>query len=435
METHSSDPSSSPEPQSRSSPTTGARASSAASAAASPTALFSPAFVALLLVQFTYGLAFTTYFALPKFLIEVLNAPATLVGSAHGAFALAGALAVLVVGAVADRYGRKPVMIAGLLLGCLSFPLMGYLTTPAWILATRVLHGLSFSMVFASGGALAIDLAPPARRAEAVGYFGSAMLVTDALGPVLGEWIAEQWGWKQVFLLCSVYCGMGLLVSIRLHAPLLSRQRGGAWTVPFSVPLAGAYLASLALGLGVGTSKTFIPATLVVEAGQRIAPYFVCYTGGALLQRLAFGKVPDRLGHLRATTLSLTLYAIAMLSAAALPAPWLLLAAPVIGIAHGMAYPASAALSVDLCRSEQRGRVTALCTGFFNVGFGTSATALAPFEPALGYRGLIAAGSILLLACAWAIVRLVNTAPSKPPYRPQHRQPTEPASLLAKDAK
>ena len=370
--------------------------------------LFSPAFVALLLVQFAYGMAFTTYYALPKFLIQVLHAPATLVGNAHGAFALAGALAVPLVGVISDRWGRKPIMLAGLLLGCLSFPLMGYLANPAWILTTRILHGFSFSMVFASGGALAVDLAPSTRRAEAVGYFGSAMLMTDALGPALAEFIAARWGWPRVFLLCSAYSAAGLLVALRLHAPKFSRP-DGAWTIPHSLPLSGAYLASLALGIGVGASKTFIPATLVVETGQRIAPYFVCYTAGALLLRLAFGSLPDRLGYLRATVLSLSMYAFSMLAAASLSAPWLPLAALFIGMAHGMAYPSSAALSIDLCHPQERGRVTALCAGFFNVGFGLSATGLAPMERWLGYRGLVACGGILLLVCTYGVLRLVHT--------------------------
>lgn len=369
--------------------------------------LFSPAFVALLLVQFTYGTAFSTFFVLPKYLIEALHAPAVLVGNAHGAFALAGAVAVPLVGALVDRRGRKPMLIAGLALGCVSYPVLGWVTAPGWILLLRVLHGFSFSMVFASGGTLAVDLAPAARRGEAVGYFGTAMLVTNAFGPALAESLAAQLGWAAVFVSCSIYSALALMAASLIRAPSFART-GSAWSVPFSVPLSGAYLASLAVGIGVGASKTFIPATLT-ESGERIGPYFLSYTAGAVLQRIVFGSLPDKLGRLRATVLALSTYAFALLVASSLQARWLLWAAPAIGLAHGLAYPASAALSVDLCRPHQRGRVTAWCAGCFNLGFALSASGLAPLEPQLGYRGLVACGGAMLILCSYAVLRLVNS--------------------------
>lgn len=370
--------------------------------------LFSPAFVALLVVQFAYGTAYSTFFALPKYLIETLDAPATLVGNAHGAFAIAGAVAVPAVGAVADRFGRKPMLVGGLILGGISFAPFGWVTTPELLLLMRVLHGFAFSMVFASGGTLAVDLAPPTRRAEAVGYFGTAMLVTNAFGPSLAEVVAERYSWSAVFVLCSVYCLFALLAAVVMRTPSFSRGQR-TWSVPYSLPLAGAYLASLAVGVGVGASKTFIPAIIVSEASMSLGPYFATYTVGAVVQRTLFGSLPDRLGPLRATVTALSVYALALLLVSSLSTGWLLVAAPFVGLAHGLAYPASAALSVDLCQPDERGRVTALCAGFFNLGFALSASGLAPLEPWLGYRGLVACGGATLILCSYVVLRLVNT--------------------------
>jgi predicted MFS family arabinose efflux permease len=261
-------------------------------------------------------------------------------------------------------------------------------------------------MVFAAGGTLVIDVAPPARRAEAVGYFGIAMLTTNAIGPALAESIAAGFGWAAVFSLCSAYCVVALVAALMLRAPSFEPS-SGAFSIPRSWPLAGAYLASMAVGIGVGASKTFIPASLT-QAGEPIGLYFVAYTLGAMLQRLGLGWLPDRLGRARATVLSLMVYAVAMLVVSTLQANWMLLLAPVIGMAHGMAYPASAALSVDLCAPQERGRVTAFCAGFFNLGFAVSASGLAPLEPWVGYRGLIAVGGVMLMACAFGVARLVG---------------------------
>lgn len=371
--------------------------------------LFTTTFVLLLVVQFAYGNAFSTMFALPKYLISELGADATLVGNAHGAFALTGALSVPLVGMLTDRYGRRPVWIAGLLLAIASYAPFGWAQHEVWILALRALHGLSFSMVFAAGGTLVVDVAPPERRAEAVGYFGIAMLTTNAIGPAFAEGIATGFGWTLVFVLCSGYAAVATVAAVMLRAPEFEPNRG-AFSIPRSWPLAGAYFASLAVGIGVGVSKTFIPASLT-QAGEPIGLYFVAYTAGAMLQRLGLGWLPDRLGRARATVLSLVVYAVAMLIVAMLQANWMLLLAPAIGMAHGMAYPASAALSVDLCAPGERGRVTALCAGFFNLGFAISASGLAPLEPWLGYEGLIAVGGAMLMVCAAGVARLVRERP------------------------
>jgi MFS family permease len=141
--------------------------------------------VILLLVQFAYGTAFSTFFALPKYLIEELHASATLVGNAHGAFAIVGVVLVPLIGSSLDRWGRRPVQLLGLAIGAVSFAAFGFAQAPWAILLLRAAHGLSFALTFNAGGALAADLAPPTRRGEGIGYFGTAMLVTNGFGPWL----------------------------------------------------------------------------------------------------------------------------------------------------------------------------------------------------------------------------------------------------------
>jgi MFS family permease len=371
--------------------------------------LFTRAFTLLLLVQFSYGTAFSTFFALPKYLLEVLAAPSTLVGNAHGAFALAGALAVPFVGAAIDRIGRKRVWLLGIMVGVATFAPFGWVSSHSGVLALRALHGLSFSMVFASGGAMVIDLAPDSRRAEAVGYFGTAMLATNAIGPTTAEWIADTHGWSAVFLGCSGYAALALVAATLFVAPPFTRNTGSLMRFPFSMPLSGAYLAALALGVGVGSSKTFVPAAMVEEGATRIAPYFLGFVAGALFQRTALGWLPDRLGRLRATTLSLWGYGLVLFLFVPVPAAWVGMISPLLGMAHGAAYPASAALTMDLCDMASRGRATAWAAGFFNLGLALSSSGLAPLEPWLSYRGLVACGGVFVIASAVIVPRLVAT--------------------------
>ncbi len=380
-------------------------------------------FFLLVCVQFSFGTSFSTFFALPKYLLQELSASPSLLGNAHGAFALGGVAAIFVVGPLLDRYGRLPVLFAGLGLGMLSYAPFGYVHSVGGILLLRVLHGVAFSAVFNAGAALTVDMAPPTRRAEALGYFATAMLVTNALGPTLAELIADAWNWQAVFWSCSLCAFVGLMAASGLNrvSPRSAKISVTSVTSPkgvVSLALIGAYVGGAAMGVGTGTSKTFLPA-LLVDSALPLAPYFLAYTAGAFVQRTVFGWVPDRFGgtwawrdrrlvRLPGSMLAMGCYSVALFLPSQVDALdhiyWL---APLVGMAHGMAYPALSALAVDLGGPQVRGRVTAWLTGAFNLGFAASTAGLAPLEPWLGYTGLLECGAAFLLLSALIVPALI----------------------------
>jgi MFS family permease len=380
--------------------------------------LFTLPFVLLLVVQSLYGTAYSTCFILPKFLLEQWHASATLIGNANGAFALSGALSVPFVGPLLDRWGRRPVLLAGLCLAVVTFAPLGYLTTPSALYALRAVHGLVFSMVFSAGSAIAVDLAPPSRRAEAMGYFGTAMLATNGFGPTLAEQIALHFGWALVFVLCSLYSSGALLTALRLEVRQHVLAAGSSLSVPLSWPLAGAYLASIGIGIGVGVSKTFIPALMITEGASRVAPYFLAFTLGALVQRTVFGWVPDRVGRLRATVLALAFYALSLALMVVSNVWFIVLMSGFMGMAHGAAYPAATAMTLDLAKRSEHGRASAWATGLFNLGVAIAASGFARFETSIGYRGLIGLGAASILFIAYLTQRWASMSPVPVPDVP-----------------
>jgi MFS family permease len=369
--------------------------------------LWTRAFVTLLLVQFAYGTAFSTFFALPKYLMQERHATATLVGNAHGAFAIVGVVLVPVIGSALDRLGRRPVWLAGLLVGALSFAAFGWVRSPAAILALRAVHGLSFALTFNAGGALAADLSPPSRRGEGIGYFGTAMLITNGFGPWLAEVVAARFDWAMVFLGCGVFSSVAFVLARTLPGARMKPQ-GSRAVVVASPALLTAYGAAMALGIGVGVSKTFIPALLVEASFPRVAPYFIAFTVGALLQRTLLGALPDRLGHRRAAGVALVAYGLFMVLVVPLSVHWVLWLAVGIGMAHGLGYPAIGALAVGLGDDAARGRITTWLTGGFNLGWALSTAGLGRLEPNLGYAGLVGVGGVCVLAAGVLVPALIS---------------------------
>lgn len=129
--------------------------------------------------------------------------------------AIAGYLAMtavlqLVIGPLSDRYGRRPVLLAGLLifsaasLGCV-------LSTNIWVfLGFRVAQGVIISGWVVSM-AIIRDTSQPQEAASLIGYVTMAMAIAPMLGPMLGGVLDELFGWRSSFMFYAL-AGAALLV-------------------------------------------------------------------------------------------------------------------------------------------------------------------------------------------------------------------------------
>lgn len=154
-----------------------------------------------------------------------------------GAFGLSKAFANLAAGAAADRWGRKPVLVAGWLIA-LPVPLI-LMLAPAWswVVAANLLLGVSQGLCWSSTVIMKIDLAGPRRRGLAAGFNEFAGYLAVALSAAFSGFLAARYGLRpQPFFLGLAIVGLGLGLSAlavretRAHAQL---ESNGALTVPF----------------------------------------------------------------------------------------------------------------------------------------------------------------------------------------------------------
>jgi MFS family permease len=384
--------------------------------------LFTPVFGAVLGIQFAYGITFSAYHLLASYLLAQRGDPPWVLGAAQGAFAVTGVVSAPFIGNLVDRWGRLNSLRAALLLGAASHAAFAFADSVSFILVLRALHGICFPAVFNSLATITVDGAPSSRRAEALGYFASAMMATNAVGPVVGESVAAHIGWFGAWFQVGAWALLALLLTVPLGRALIRLERSplarhdesglgpdieysGAPVASLALFLApgmrATLLGGIAMGLGVGIAKNFFPALLLDLGNARTAGLFVAFTVGALFIRTAFGSLPDRLGARRASLIALSGYGVSLIFGALSPdALWLTLAMGAAGLSHGLAYPALSALVVSHVSRAGRGRATAYLTGCFNLGFGLGTAGLSPFAPALGYRLLIGIGAVAVFAAA-----------------------------------
>ena len=131
------------------------------------------------------------------------------------AFGLAKAATNLAAGALADRFGRKPVLVAGWLVG-LPVPLLIILAPSwAWVVAANVLLGVNQGLTWSTTVIMKIDLVGPVRRGLATGINEAAGYGAVALTALVTGWIAAESGLRPgPFLLGLAYAALGLGVSV-----------------------------------------------------------------------------------------------------------------------------------------------------------------------------------------------------------------------------
>ena len=114
----------------------------------------------------------------------------------------------LIMGPLSDRFGRRPVLLAGLMIFILA-SLGCALATGIWtFLVFRILQGAIISGA-ALSRAVIRDMVPPREAASLMGYVGMAMAVAPMLGPLLGGVLDELFGWRASFF---AFLAMGIAV-------------------------------------------------------------------------------------------------------------------------------------------------------------------------------------------------------------------------------
>src|SRR4051812_7442314 len=136
-------------------------------------------------------------------------------GGINAVGAAAMALTAPLWGLLADRYGRKPMLLRGLFGGAIVVALMGFSTAPWQLVALRVAEGTLTGTV-AAATALIATSAPKPRLGYALGMVQTAVFAGAAGGPLLGGIAYDSLGPRGTFLLAGAMLGSGGGVGPRL---------------------------------------------------------------------------------------------------------------------------------------------------------------------------------------------------------------------------
>ena len=201
--------------------------------------------------------------AFPR-IMEALNISETEVGMLIVAFTIPGVVLTPFIGILADRFGRKRLLVPSLFLFGLAGGACALVTEFDILIALRVLQGIGATALATLNITILGDLFHGERRAAAIGLNASVLNVGVAAYPLLGGALAT-FAWNYPFLLPLVAIPIGLIVLFGLNNPeprskeSLRQYLGSAWGYLKNIKVASAFIAGVILFVIVyGPYQTYL---------------------------------------------------------------------------------------------------------------------------------------------------------------------------------
>lgn len=376
---------------------------SKATDAARPRLVTGP-FMLVMLSNFAYFLAVgATLPTVPLYVEGPLGGGNVAVGLTIGVFSLAAVLLRPFTGRLADKRGRRLLIIVGG--GIVALSLFGYVPTNSlWVLLVlRLLSGAGEALFYVGTASAINDLAPDERRGEAFSYFSLSLFAGIGLGPILGESVMEAAGFDAAWYVaaaCSLFAAtVGLMIPET--RPIDHNSETVGRLISPSAILPGTLMAASIWGLAMFT--TFIPlyALSIGMSGSRFL--FALHSVVVFAIRLFGARLPDRLGVHTAATGALACSVVGFIVMGVVDTTVGLVVGTVVwSLGHSLAFPALMSMAVKGAPTSERGAVVGTFTAFFDLSFGLGAMAAGGIVDVSGYRGgffsaSIAAGAGLLL--------------------------------------
>lgn len=279
-------------------------------------------------------------------------------------------------GAVADRFGRKPMVERAMFGGAVTVLAMGFVASAEQLVVLRAVQGLITGIIAASNALVAASV-PRDRLGQSMGIMQTALWSGQALGPLLGGVMADTFGYRAAFVVTGVMLfAAGLLVTFFVHErferdPAATIRLGAilaGWRRLFAAPgMKGAYTLRFMIGLA-GIMLVPIAPLFVVEllpAGSAVNLYtglVIAVSGAAsTLTAIYLGRLGDQIGHRKVLIASVLAVALFYLPLALVTAAWqLLLLVALAGAASGGVITSLAALLATYSRPDAAGSVYGL---------------------------------------------------------------------------
>jgi DHA1 family bicyclomycin/chloramphenicol resistance-like MFS transporter len=246
-----------------------------------------PGLIALLTALTASGVVATSIYlpSLPAITVD-LGAEVSETQFTLTVFLLGYALAHVIYGPLSDRYGRRPVLLGGLLLYTLASIACGLAGNIEFLIAARLLQAIGACAGPVIARALVRDLFEREQMARTMAWIGTALALAPAVAPVIGGNVEVWLGWRANFVVVTLFGIIVLYICWRHLAETNTRPRDHD----------GLLMVSSVDYLALMRSRQFLAYSAIVGFG--FAALFAYFAGAPIVIIDLLGVSPDIYGYL-----------------------------------------------------------------------------------------------------------------------------------------
>ncbi|WP_461866639.1 MFS transporter [Thermococcus sp.] len=312
----------------------------------------------------------------------VLGAAPVIVGTLASVSSAVSLLFKPISGIIGDRGFKFELMIVGSILAILAgviYILSSFTGNLALFAIGRGIHGLGMALFFPSSLTLAVDLAPPGRVGETLGWRSTMFGISQLFGPAFGSFVADLLGFTAAFGLTVLFSFVSVFMVVyvyrrkREHVKLhIDKETSLRWRSLLVLSFVTASIALLLNALAYSSFLTFLPA-VYKEMGLETSAFgiYLSIVGGfSILTRIIGGREADKRGAALIACIGFIAISSAylLLSFFLFP-PWAYISAFLLGLGLGFVVPALQFLALGGLPSGVRNFGAGIYTMFLDVGF------------------------------------------------------------------
>lgn len=286
-------------------------------------------------------------------------------------------LGQLFAGPLADRYGRKPIAILGIIVYIICAGAAYLATNIEYFLIARFCQGLGACATSVAAFSCVRDSFGPEKSGRMISYLNGAICFIPALAPILGSWLTSEFGWRSNFSFMLFFGILGLVTictSMKETRPNDTKVSKNllSWTIYKSILLHPTFLfhslmclMAMAVILAYVTSA---PVYLMENLGLTMTQFTQWFGFNAVFNiaaSLLAPKLMDRIGSFNALVLGLSVLVLAgimMLALQPWPSAWAFML-PIIFSSIGFALVLGAAAGKALAPFGDRAGTAAALLG------------------------------------------------------------------------
>ena len=327
------------------------------------------------------------------------------VGMVATAFAVAAVVVRLLITFLLEKFSRKTLLYAGLILSLVMSAAYSLMSSVLGIAVLRVLQGVGFGFVTTFCGSMAADALPDSRRGEGIGYFSMGTTAAVAFSPMVGLAIMNGWGFIALFIATAVVLIFSLITVKTVKLPESTKPKAvegekiKLWNRFYDTRVWFQTILLLLYGIARASQQNYL-SLLATERGlSTLAVYYIIEPATVFVFKFLTAKVYDKYGP-KSTLIPgaigciIAMYIYSTVKTDA----WFLVSAVMAGVAIGAIIPTFQVWIMNAVGAKNRDLGSALYYNIYDIGIAIGSAIMGVLAMNFGYFGMYRVAMFIMIA-------------------------------------